>query len=186
MSRPRVGLLHGYGQTPESFKEKSKSIQKSLGSRCDLIYLRGPHAVTNFKGEPGRAWWTFENESEFFTTTTYRGIEESIELVRQEAPLDGFIGFSQGAAFAALLCGLFSVKFCIIIGGYSATDPLYQPLYEKIGLTKFLHVYGEQDEIVVPERSRTLYELCGTEKQLVVHKGRHVIPKLKEYREMLS
>jgi predicted esterase len=173
--RPRILLLHGYGQTVETFQKKSESIRKSLGKAYDLIYLEGPHSVINLKGEAGRAWWTFEGD--FFTTPTYKGVEESIELVREQLPFDGIVGFSQGAAFAALLCSIFPVKFTFIIGGYPVSDMKYQH-YDRI-TGKTIHIYGENDEIVLPTRSRQLHDLCSGEKQLISHSGRHVVPKLK-------
>ena len=183
MERPRVLMLHGYGQTLETFREKTGAIRRVLGSHCELIYIQGAHSVTNFKGETGYAWWTFENEAEFFTATSYQGVEASIELIRRELPFDGIVGFSQGGAFASFLSGLFPLKFSILIGAYPVTDPTCRKHYKKDS-TRYLHVYGEQDSIVLPERSKILHELLGGE--IVAHPGRHVIPRLKEYRNVLS
>lgn len=176
----KILVLHGYGQTPKSNSNLAKAFRG-----CDLISLEGPHQVINQKGEPGRAWW-IPREEPLLESTEYIGIEESIEKVKRELPCDGIIGFSQGGAFTSLLAGMFEFKFCIIIGGFPALDPKYTHLYERVS-GKVLHVLGEEDSIVNPELSEKLFELCGKEKKLVRHPGKHVIPNLKdEYRWVLQ
>lgn len=179
--RPRLLLLHGYGQTAESFRKKSHVLQKALGRTYELVYLEGPHSVTNPQGEPGRAWWTFEGD--FFTTPTYHGIEESLALVNNELPFVGIVGFSQGAAFAAILSSRFQLDFSIIIGGYPVSDLRYRN-YSQIQ-SRTIHVYGTEDSIVTPDRSKQLHDLCSGQKQLVEHSGRHVVPRLK-YQQLLD
>lgn len=172
----RVGMLHGYGQTAASFKSKSSAIRKHFrGKNYKLVYLEGPHKVTNFKGEPGKAWWTTEGEEDFFTSTEYKGVEESIALIKKQAPFKKFVGFSQGAAFASFLAAYFQVDLVILIGGFPVSDLRYRGLYDQITV-KSVHVYGTADEVVLPARSQELYELLKGEKQLIVHPGRHVVP----------
>lgn len=66
-------------------------------------------------------------------------------------------------------------KFCITVGGFKVVDKAYEDIYplprsgEK---THFLHVTGENDMIVTPERSATLIDNspnCRLEK----HPGGH-------------
>ena len=88
---------------------------------------------------------------------------------------DGVLGFSQGAGFAAAIAAVLSntdlkpefkdlhppFKFCITVGGFKIHDKRYDYLYplpssgEK---THFLHVIGENDMIVTPERSASLVD----------------------------
>lgn len=88
---------------------------------------------------------------------------------------DGVLGFSQGAGFAAALAGVLAnpdlkpdfkdvhppFKFCITVGGFKIVDRSYEHLYplpQSGEKTHFLHVIGENDMIVTPERSSTLVD----------------------------
>lgn len=175
MAQLKVLVLHGYGQTAADFEKKSGAIRKSLGKHFELVYLEAPHAVTNLKGEPGKAWWTFEGD--FFTAPDYIGVAASIELVKQQTPFVGVVGFSQGAAFAGFLGALFPVAFTVLIGGYPVSDARYR-LYEQIA-SPSIHVYGEADELVLPARSRELHALSKGATHLIAHPGRHVVPNVR-------
>lgn len=174
----RVICLHGYGQSDEIFRQKASNIIKSLGKKYELVFIKAPHSVKNFQGENTNAWWTYENVNEFFKSTNYLGVEESISLVENHLPFSGIIGFSQGGAFASFLPALFPVDFCITIGAFPVTDPKYSVLYDSVDKTKFYHIYGEKDEIVLPSITKQLHDCCGTDKELLSHNGRHVIPNI--------
>lgn len=113
-------VLHGYGQTTESMKRNTNISRAFRGH--NLVYINAPHNVVNYKGEPGRSWWTY-SDAPSIDCTSYNGIETSIELIKRESPFDGIIGFSQGGTFASILCGLFDVDMCVLIGAYPAKDP---------------------------------------------------------------
>jgi hypothetical protein len=83
-----------------------------------LIYPSGPH-ILSAQDIPGytpsdldsdtkndwRAWWVRDN-----TTGEYKGMDEGFQVVadaiKKEGPIDGVIGFSQGAAGAAFVTSL--------------------------------------------------------------------------------
>ena len=184
--KPRVLVLHGYGQTVEKFKSSSsKNIKSALGSKYEYVYLQAPNEVTNQKGEIGYGWWTFDTTNDLIGATKYFNIANSFELIEQQAPFVGIIGFSQGGTFASILCGLFTMKFCIIVGAYPAIDLRWSLYKHNYSHTKILHVYGTQDTIVLPDLSLRLYELMRYDDdrehmKIVSHQGKHIFPKLTE------
>lgn len=174
----RILVLHGYGQTSEIMRRNGNLSRAFKGH--ELVYLDAPHAVVNQNGNPGRSWWTYA-DAPLLDCTVYTGIEESIELIRQQLPCDGIIGFSQGGTFASILCYLIPAKFCILIGAYMALDPEYKKLYGQDQLSAIYHIVGEKDVIVAPSLSGELHRVMGG--KLILHPGGHIIPKLRHVRD---
>eukprot|EP00667_Euglena_gracilis_P025524 EG_transcript_30015 len=97
-----------------------------------------------------------------------------------QGPYDGVLGFSQGAMMAALLlavlnsdCGTDAIdfpvatrhalrtqiRFGIMAGGFKPRDTdLHHLFAAPVGGVQTLHIIGEADTLVPPERS---YELAG-------------------------
>jgi len=107
--------LHGYRQNSVSFKDKTGSLRKLLKKHAEFVYINAPHlnpVCLHPDGEE-RAWYYSTEERTFNShdvTEHCIGLEKSIETVTeafaQFGPFDGILGFSQGAAFTALLCTL--------------------------------------------------------------------------------
>ena len=107
---------------------------------------------------------------------TVERFDESFALMKDilsTKKFDGILGFSQGAGFAAALSSILvnpslrpefkdihpPFKFCITVGGFKIHDKNYDNLYPLPTSgepTHFLHVIGENDMIVTPERSKAL------------------------------
>lgn len=68
-AKPKILMLHGYGQTAAKFKSESSSLRKVLGSRFEYIYIEAPHPVVNLRGENGYGWWTLDNDGILGTKT---------------------------------------------------------------------------------------------------------------------
>lgn len=98
-----------------------------------------------------------------------------IKELLSKQKFDGILGFSQGAGFAAALSAVLvnpdlrpefkdvhpPFKFCITVGGFKIHDKAYDHLYPlpvSGDKTHFLHVIGDNDMIVTPERSASLVE----------------------------
>lgn len=65
-----------------------------------------------------RSWWFTNNDLRFSSKEFSEisvGFEDSVSRVKsvclQDGPFDGLLGFSQGAAFAAILCGSMNNEF---------------------------------------------------------------------------
>src|SRR5204863_205606 len=106
------------------------------------------------------------------------------------APFDGVLGFSQGAALAALLVGVAAMEraaagatgsplafdFAVMVGGFVSADAEHAPLYQALRAAEVpsLHVIGRADRVVSPEASRALAaRFAGA--RVVEHDGGHVM-----------
>jgi hypothetical protein len=171
-------MLHGYTQSGPLFHAKSraleKHLQKALHPRSvSLSYPTGPLAlnpsdVPGFDANPttseppaAYAWWRRSNTAE---PPEYLGLEDGLAAVaavlKDEGPFDGVIGFSQGAALAAMVTSLLEkparqesfkkfesesgipypssfsalehppLKFAICYSGFRAPGPRYRGFFE--------------------------------------------------------
>ncbi|KKZ60572.1 dihydrofolate reductase [[Emmonsia] crescens] len=126
----KILMLHGYTQSGPLFHAKSRALEKHLQKSfplhsVSLSYPTGPlHlspsdipdfqpsstaiTATNDDYQPeSYAWW---RRSSAANPPEYLGLDEGFEtvarLLAEEGPFDGVIGFSQGAAFAAIVASL--------------------------------------------------------------------------------
>jgi predicted esterase len=116
--KQRILCLHGYSQNGTFFRAKTGSLRKACKSIAEFVYIDAPHAATAdfldieaIAGDRGQplSWWNWDDgEDRPASSRTYQGIEQSLEAIQQcieqRGPFDGVLGFSQGAALAALLC----------------------------------------------------------------------------------
>ncbi|KAE9400011.1 hypothetical protein BT96DRAFT_919767 [Gymnopus androsaceus JB14] len=121
----RVLVLHGYAQNAYIFTKRLSAIRKQCKSTVEFIFVDAPHVLQpedlfdNQSTEPEansdplkdpnavvRGWWKSVEPSV--------GLEESLVFMRdflkkaaeEGKGFDGFFGFSQGAAMAAILTAL--------------------------------------------------------------------------------
>ena len=137
------------------------------------------------------AWWQSES-----IDGVYPGLETGLEalasVLNKEGPFDGAIGFSQGAAIAAMVASLLEeqrkdaflesegdggiaypaafstldhppLKFVISISGYAAPCREYHAFYHPRIHTQTLHVLGSSDMVVEEHASMKLVESCQGE-----------------------
>ncbi|KAJ5970660.1 Serine hydrolase FSH [Penicillium vulpinum] len=119
-------MLHGYTQSGSLFHAKSRALTKHIQKAFPLhevstsyptapIRLRPadiPGYEPSSEGTPDNeiesyGWWRRSNTA---NPPLYTGIEEGFAAVartlKEEGPFDGVIGFSQGAALAAMVAAL--------------------------------------------------------------------------------
>ena len=125
----KVLCLHGYSQNGAVLRDRSGGFRKPFKkSRFELSYPDGLFGCTK-DGEDEqeadadlerRAWWRGHAGQ-----ATYVGWDEShaslCELWEREQ-FDGIIGFSQGAAAAAMLCAELKPRFGIFVAGFVPND----------------------------------------------------------------
>nr|XP_033332084.1 esterase OVCA2 [Megalopta genalis] len=113
----RILAIHGYAQSDTIFYTKLGSLRKGFKKEVEFTFLRAPHNVpmkSNFgidESEEGYGWW-FNTEDHIFKAIIPSqlcvGFEDSIDLIKKvfqkSGPFDGILGFSQGGAFATILC----------------------------------------------------------------------------------
>ncbi|KAJ9656183.1 Family of serine hydrolases 3 [Neophaeococcomyces mojaviensis] len=120
----KILMLHGYTQSGPLFNAKTKALEKLLHKAFPgvaLSYPTGPlklraNDVPGFDAsrvdDPGDGvecygWW---RRSDTSNPPEYVGIEDGLamvaETIKSEGPFDGVMGFSQGAAMAAMVTSL--------------------------------------------------------------------------------
>lgn len=174
MSVPRLLGLHGFRGTGAALRAQLAGLG---GAGLDAVCPDSP-------AESG--WWNATGEG---ASKCYVGWQESLEWLRgfvlQNGPFDAVLGFSQGAACAALLAGAgLPIARVILIGGFVSRDPEHAGLYAQLTLPS-LHVIGRADRIVPPEASRSL-AAHFREPQVFEHEGGHVIPNSDAARAALA
>lgn len=127
----KILMLHGYTQSGPLFRSKTRALEKNLAKafpshtltlsyptapiqlyKSDIPNWDDPNGTASFENlTPGGeeapdawGWWRRKGEKEPYT---YEGMELGFarlaEVLKEEGPFDGVIGFSQGGALAGLL-----------------------------------------------------------------------------------
>ncbi|EMC98013.1 hypothetical protein BAUCODRAFT_120925 [Baudoinia panamericana UAMH 10762] len=130
----KILMIHGYTQSGHSFEIKTKALKKSLEKHfptapkpghlrqypggLELVYPTAPLRldVTDIPGfdvdgdkesPEAYGWWRRKGDGEPYT---YEGMEQGLarlaQVLKDEGPFDGAIGFSQGGAAAGMLASL--------------------------------------------------------------------------------
>ncbi|OXB73402.1 UNVERIFIED_CONTAM: hypothetical protein H355_017056 [Colinus virginianus] len=192
-ARPlRLLALHGYRQSGRRFHQRTGSLRKALRGRAELLAIDAPHLVPAIEGEAGddppRGWW-FSRPGTFEASEAAEqpaGLEESLEAVaralEERGPFDGLLGFSQGAALAAMVCALrargdrrFPVAFAILVAAFASRAPAHLHFYREPIALPSLHVVGDTDAVIAAHLSAELAR-CFVEPVVVTHPGGHFVP----------
>lgn len=149
--------------------------------------------------EQPRGWWFSEEAADVFSAleepTVCRGLEESLGTVAQAlnklGPFDGLLGFSQGAALAALVCALGQAgdlrfplpRFIILVSGFCPRGHgLKEPILQSTLSLPSLHVFGDTDRVIPSQESVQLASQFPGAITLT-HSGGHFIPAAASQRQ---
>ncbi|GAA6004179.1 hypothetical protein JCM10207_002468 [Rhodosporidiobolus poonsookiae] len=207
----RVLCLHGFGQNASILEAKLAQARRVCKDEIEFVFVNGPIVLTSptlsstanrfvdstMDGR-FRAYWpnalddTIPLASEFSALVTYLA-----SVLRTQGPFDGILGFSMGAATAALLAALverpwlhpaFSAAFSstealhspfrsiVLCSGYLPLDPTFESWFDRPLDTAALHVIGKQD--VVAPNDRSLLNVPRFKESTVLwHDGGHHIPR---------
>ncbi|KAM8741116.1 esterase OVCA2 [Acanthopagrus schlegelii] len=210
MAPLRVLCIHGYRQNGNSFREKTGALRKLLKKQVELVYLSAPHSVQqapdkeNGSGpgagddEDQRGWWFSDVQARSFSAQQQceesLGLDESLTTVREavkvQGPFDGILGFSQGAAFVAMVCSLqeqklepeFNFRFAILVAGFRSACKEHQTFYGTPLLIPSLHVFGLEDRVIPDNMSRELLP-SFQDPQVLTHPGGHFVPAASAHRQ---
>lgn len=222
VTNPRLLFLHGFLQNAKVFSEKSSGIRKLLKkSNIECDYVDGP-VVLDRKDLPfemddekwqacvdtqvNKAWFYHsEISSELNLDDT---IQYVADYIKTNGPYDGIVGFSQGAAVAAIVTNRIQelvpthpeFKLSLLISAYSFTEP--DPAHEgqlRIAKkfqadftprpdsnTEMLLIYGAADQAVPAVRAQylaNLYKKALQHPEQVneyEHPGGHMVPNKKD------
>ncbi|KAJ5516831.1 hypothetical protein N7527_008391 [Penicillium freii] len=199
----KILMIHGSRQSGELFRAKLQALDKLLHRALgplkpgvELVYPTAPFALEPTSGTTSDlrnrhgAWSWFESES---IDNLYPGLEGSLEyiasILKDSGPFDGIVGFSQGAAAAAMVASLLEgnrndafarfeaeggipypacfaklkhapLKFVVSISGYVASHPDYRAFYDPAIRTPVLHFLGSMDTVVEESASMRLVGSC--------------------------
>mmetsp|Transcript_15387 Transcript_15387/g.43030 ORF Transcript_15387/g.43030 Transcript_15387/m.43030 type:complete len:251 (+) Transcript_15387:67-819(+) len=203
----RLLALHGFSQDAQVFRNRLGSMRKALKSRAEIIFLDAPWVIGDVSNEvvasaggraDGRTWWTWQDADRPSKSNTYTGWEASNEAIltalHEHHPIDGLLGFSQGATAAALHLATRQLSpstgeegipqdtpqpwFAVLIGGFLPRDVKYSEQLKRAPISvPTLHIYGLQDAMVTMDRSIDLMstfdeDLCES----FEHPGGHMVP----------
>ncbi|CAO3628918.1 unnamed protein product [Cunninghamella blakesleeana] len=217
MAKLRILCLHGLAQNKINFGRKVKVFGQKVDSFVDFVNITAPHYVvtpeysTIIQREASNnivrtdetkpyCWWYPLRFKKILPDGTSEGFAESLSYIKQilieEGPFDGVLGFSQGSCFAAILTQLLSnriilphyiepdfphppFKFSIFVSGFiphqqqAAFQSLFNPSIKNEIPT--LHIIGELDTVVSPEDSMNL-TTCFVHPAIFKHPGGHFVP----------
>lgn len=192
----RILCLHGYRGSAAILREQLRPLTRGLPKSFDFHCVDAPslssgdygwwHARENSlapsRGDPGVArlqqrYVGWQRTRDFI-----------VELFAREGPFDGILGFSQGAALAALLVGLRSplaapsaelplrFGFALMVGGFLSNDDSHGELYARRSsyVLPTLHIIGRADAVVPRVVSQRL-ALQFPNRLVLEHDGGHVI-----------
>lgn len=203
----RFLALHGFGQTGAVFRSRSGSWRKGLKSRADFFYLDAPFEAPGCGGA-GLSWWGWHGgpEEGARPSRSDRPIEGWAEARATilsamviHAPIDGLLGFSQGAAAAgwavsdlasgaaAYPPGVPPLRCAILAAGFIPGDAGARGAFEAVAgssgaVPPSLLIAGEGDEIVEAARTAAVaraWGLLGEESgaaSWLRHPGGHCLP----------
>lgn len=196
----RFLCLHGMGTSAEIFETQTGPLRQALGKNHNFEFYEGEYEVPAAPGiddvfncESYKAWY-----GPSLGASTHR---EALELLRdiidEDGPFDGCIGFSQGAALlgsfllsyqaldrfspppfrlAIFICGSSALSVSEMDGSWSRINP--QELEGKNRRIKIptVHIYGRKDPAY--QESLNLKNMCEPRNRLeYAHGSGHDIPR---------
>jgi len=182
-------------------------LRKALKGRAEFFFVDAPHvaidasteATDKFSGAStdGRTWWQWRDKEPLLRPSKsyeYSLWDDSVAAIsaalRELWPIDGLLGFSQGATAAALWLAQahgsgnseivsHTPRWAVIIGGFLPRDEKCAGVLRRAApLPKMsLHVCGSQDSLIEREQSEALWK-CFSEdlRSVYEHSGGHMVP----------
>ncbi|KAL4518337.1 hypothetical protein Ndes2526A_g01226 [Nannochloris sp. 'desiccata'] len=201
----KILCLHGYLQNAEIFRSRIGSMRKSLKSHAEFVFVDAPYLTESATEQDvaesggstaseGRTWWQWTDldpgtrPSRAASYTGWSASQEAIHAaLEQNWPVDGILGFSQGATAAALYLSHASrggnniniPRWAVLIGGFMPRDGSCAAVIKETAplQQRSLHVTGEKDELVPTERSEELWKSFEEKYRTVYsHGGAHMVP----------
>ncbi|CAL9111091.1 unnamed protein product [Musa textilis] len=191
--KPRFLCLHGFRTSGEIMRAQLVAKwPEQVISRLDLVFPDAPFPaggkseVDGIFPPPYYEWYQYDKDFMVYTNLD-KAFARVEELMIEQGPFDGLMGFSQGAILSAALASLQSkglalttvpkVKYLVIMGGAMFKAPeVVERVYSaaKIDCTS-LHFIGEKDFL-----KKNGEQLLGkfVDPYLIRHPKGHTVPRL--------
>ncbi|KAF7595561.1 Ovarian cancer-associated protein 2 [Aspergillus hancockii] len=216
-NRAKILMLHGHGQSADFFYYKTRFLyrptdRKSVAELADIeeaklwfaqnfqfSYLDAPFTADWDQDGDCRQWGYGD-----FEQGRVQGVEQSISLVmetiKREGPFVGIIGFSTGAALAAIVASLIELSeycvgsdekplrafhFIVAFSGFKLEHSSYEYLYEFPIQTPTIHFIGQLDSFIPESLTLQLAQKCA-KSTLKYFYGTHHIPRCSDTVRCLS
>ncbi|XP_076946585.1 dihydrofolate reductase-like [Bidens hawaiensis] len=189
--KPRVLCLHGFRTSGQIFKAQINKWPESVLDKLELFFPDAPFACNGKSGVEGYfdppyyEWFQVHKGYK-----QYENFDECLEYIEEcmikHAPIDGLLGFSQGAIISAALPGLQAKKmaltrvpkigFLVIISGAKLqNEALAENAYSTTTQCPSLHFLGDKDFL----KPYGVELLKSVENPVVIrHPKGHTIPRL--------
>lgn len=194
----KIVCLHGYSMNSEWLQSWLEPIQQQLGNDYQLLYPQGPiecppeevRAMTRRFGMPlpeerigsGKNWCWYRADEQ--KPPTYHQIETTFDYLSdyfaKHGPINGIIGWSQGAVMTAILAGFkdeqhYPFNWAILCGGFLPGDRRYRPLFDAPLNIPTLHVTGEKESDFMKEQAMKMRAAFSDAARLDTPCG-HIMP----------
>jgi hypothetical protein len=201
-----IMFLHGFTQNAIAFENRMKTLVKALKENFnyDIVFPNAPHVIeANDNPEEAKMAWLYLNENDKMSSddlvkdeVVYIGLEETLKhlLNFNTEGVRCIIAFSQGSLITTFLCALITsnekyrkrfpnLKCVIITSGFIEPKPLNPEVkdivFEKEYEIPSLHIIGESDVFILPEKSKKAAGLFK-DPEIYLHKGKHFLPTTKD------
>lgn len=197
----KVLCLHGYSMNREWFQSWWHSFEPRFNGRVEFIYPQAPIECPEAEVRdvwsrinmplPARRLGRGKNWSWYRATAhtppTYAGIDASLTLLAEtfekDGPIEGIIGWSQGAILATVLIGellrhrqpRFQFNWAVLCAGALPADPRFQPDIAGPLTLPSLHVIGTKESVQMKHRCEALFNRFVGAERLDPPVG-HVLP----------
>lgn len=196
---PKVLCLHGSMQNGTIFQDRLKTLLKKARALAEFAFIDAPHIQSVDEGDgEKRCWWRpglQPGEPHPEWAAQWEESRQTIEQALEEAckagrPFDGIMGFSNGAAVAAMVLALAykakraycsseapdcyrSLRFGILCSGYLPHILKHEEHLEGVAT---LHVVGDSDPLITPQETQELFDHCSTPQPI-----KHVMVSVKHH-----
>ncbi|KAJ5112257.1 hypothetical protein N7532_000302 [Penicillium argentinense] len=216
----KILMLHGHGQSGQFFRCKTQFMHQAIRQvvlkalqenprrgQVDTVEFHYPSGILpanpdHPRGESNDMWAWGNGDPEL---DIIRGLEQSIQyifrLLEQHGPFIGVMGFSTGAALAAIIASLLEkekpvygfqfdtfhppLEFVISFSGFKLENPDYKHIYSPKIKTPILHIIGTLDTMVSTSQSLRLRKSCANASLHSFH-GTHYVPRTRHFLKALA
>ena len=197
----KILCLHGYAMNSDWFAQWLAPIENALADGVEFIYPQGPIecpdtevramatqfqvAMPESRIGPGLNWSWYRATND--KPPHYLGLDDSLGWIKQfcqtHGPIDGVLGWSQGAVMAAIMAAYqqndpdydFGFGWVVLCGGFLPGDAAVKAVFDPPISLPSLHVVGKKESEFMLQRALRLHAAFQAGEWLETPVG-HVMP----------